>query len=369
MCKPFPHWKKSAVAFTLIELLVGMSVLVLIMVMVSQLVNSTTRVATESRKHLEADAQARLVFSRMQSDFSNIVKRTDVDNLFVNSNSNDINEKIFFYSQTAAYYDSSTPANEKNGAALVGYRVVGAGGDLTNFAPAFSLESLGKGLTWSGSNGVVHAFGVANTLAATWPTALGTAPGYTGATPSDPDFHVLSDQVFRMAICFQVKDLATSSSAYSNYPLAVSSSNPSTNACTISSSAPSGAVTGDHWYDTQNCRACLCTSANSTTTWQPNGFKDVISIVVTLAVLDNTSRTMVSKDSSGNVDLSSLTALFPAPVGDSINIVNQLPATTWEAALGAALKKDAATFKATYGIPKTAAAQIRIYQRHFFLAQ
>src|SRR5581483_9053711 len=134
-----------ASAFTLVELLVSMAVLTLLFVVMSQLVNSTTIVSTSSRKQLDADSEARVVFDRMLLDFERMIKRKDVDFLFSkqsgggNSGSND---KFFFYSEAPAYAPSSL--SFKSPVALIGYRV----------NSSYQLERLGKMLTWSttGSN-------------------------------------------------------------------------------------------------------------------------------------------------------------------------------------------------------------------------
>ena len=48
---------KSAAAFTLVEMLVSVAVLILIMVFVSQMMNSTLLSTTASGKHEDADGQ------------------------------------------------------------------------------------------------------------------------------------------------------------------------------------------------------------------------------------------------------------------------------------------------------------------------
>ena len=68
--------------FTLIELLASMSVLVLLLVTVAQMINATVTVTTAGGRHLDADAQARLVLDRMAVDFAQVVKRADVDYYF-----------------------------------------------------------------------------------------------------------------------------------------------------------------------------------------------------------------------------------------------------------------------------------------------
>ena len=81
-------------AFTLTELIVAVSVLTLITAFVAQLVNNATIVMTHSRKHSDADSQARLVFDRMAGDFARMLKRSDVDYLFCKQAGNDSRRTI-----------------------------------------------------------------------------------------------------------------------------------------------------------------------------------------------------------------------------------------------------------------------------------
>lgn len=342
-----------ASAFTLVALLVALSVMVLLLVMVTQLVNSASLVATQSGKHIDADTQARMLFDRMALDFSNMIKRPDVDTLFYKATGND---KIFFFSQVPAYYDSNLSSSVKSGVSLVGYRVTDNTGDASNFAPAYSLERLGKGLTWDNSTppgSVVFTSGTAtptNTLASTW-TDIGSTAPYAG---NSAFYHILAEMVLRMEICFQVKDLTNPgapSAAYSNYPVAVSAGT------TITSGPPSGGSVGDRWYDTAANRSYICTSVTGgPAVWQPNGLKDVLSIVATIAILDSTSRKIVP-------DMTPAAGLFldPQEITDLRASPPNLPLQIWNTALATELKTH------SQGIPKAAVAQIRIYQRHFFL--
>ena len=66
-------------AFTLAELLVSMGVLVLLVLLFTQLLNSAATVTILGHKRMDADSEARQVFDRMAIDFAQMVKRTDVD--------------------------------------------------------------------------------------------------------------------------------------------------------------------------------------------------------------------------------------------------------------------------------------------------
>ena len=76
--------------------------------------------------------------------------------------------------------------------------------------------------------------------------------------------------------------------------------------------------------------------------------KDISAIVVTLAVLDSNSRKIITGNLSG-------AALVDAVSGTPV-------AKTWMTALN-----NPATFASASGIPLSAAGQVRIFQRIFYL--
>ena len=65
-------------AFTLAEILVALSVLTLLVLLLTQLLNHAAVVTTLGNKRMDADSQARPLFERMALDFAQIVKRSDV---------------------------------------------------------------------------------------------------------------------------------------------------------------------------------------------------------------------------------------------------------------------------------------------------
>src|SRR4051812_22771165 len=121
-------------AFTLTELIIAVGVLTLLTSFVAQLVNNATIVTTHSRKRIDADGQARLVFDRISGDFAKMLKRTDVDYLFSKQTGND---RMFFYSEAPAYYDGGASSIKPHSSvALVGYRI----------NTSYQIERLGKEL-------------------------------------------------------------------------------------------------------------------------------------------------------------------------------------------------------------------------------
>src|SRR6266567_4762411 len=79
--KPFAivNARRNSGAFTLVELLISVGVLALLILLVSQLMNSATAVARTGNKHIDTDTQARVILDRMAVDFGRMLKRTDVD--------------------------------------------------------------------------------------------------------------------------------------------------------------------------------------------------------------------------------------------------------------------------------------------------
>ncbi|CAN5720255.1 hypothetical protein BH09VER1_BH09VER1_34630 [soil metagenome] len=295
--KPFtsnnshPYRREPAVAggFTIIELLVSIAVLILVILMVAQIVQSGTAVISGSRKNLGADAQAREVFGRLALDLAQMPKRADLDAIFSDQSGN---KKFFFYSESAGFAAST---NNLGTLSLVGYRIGTNAG----------LERLGKGLPWSGSGGAAFLTyptatstnAVAeSTLPGAWASVVGSAPAYDG---SDADYHSLAPSVFRLEYCFQKKD--------GSYTL----------------------------------------TRDSTL-----GFRDLASIVITLAVLDGDTRKIAP-------NLSQLAAALPSPTASELT-GNVLPAELWQN-----IVNNSAAFAASAQIPQAAAARVKIYQRAF----
>src|SRR5438046_2385972 len=111
--------RRNSVAFTLVELLISVGVLALLILLVSQLMNSATAVTRTGNKHIDTDTQARAVLDRMALDFGRMLKRTDIDYYVKapigyknpNSHGNGLklktgeqgNDSIAFFSQVPGY--------------------------------------------------------------------------------------------------------------------------------------------------------------------------------------------------------------------------------------------------------------------------
>ena len=131
-------------AFTIVELLVSMSVLTLIVLFVSSMLNSATNIATQGSKRMDTDGQVRPALDRMAVDFSHMIKRTDVD-CYVKSDVNTQvgNDQIAFFADVPGYYP---PTGSQSPLSLVAYRV-----DADSASTSFNrMERMGKGLLWTG---------------------------------------------------------------------------------------------------------------------------------------------------------------------------------------------------------------------------
>lgn len=300
----------------------SIAMVTLLMVAVVEVVNGATSLIKIDSKKIDVDEEASAVFDRMAEDFAAMVKRVDVDYQFNNrANEQNSSSTLFFYSEAPAI-----SATGNNGApslnsscSLVGYRI----------NSAYQLERLGKGLQWvpnpatsldGAPDGMVYltyaSYPVTTTSTPVGGTLAATFPSVVALNSNDSNFHVLGDGVFRFAFWFLLKpfqnaDGTSGPGIYSNYP-----------------------------YDTRR-------QHNSLTMI---GLQDVQAIVVSLVMLDNTSRMLLPL----NYDTSKLALQFADPSDPFTPI-------TWEA------QANGADLASATGIPRGAAAHVRVYQRTFNL--
>src|SRR5438874_797649 len=78
-CKNGSQSRGYRTAFTLAELIVSMGVLVLLVFLATQLLNSAATITILGHKQMDADSQARQLLDRMAIDFAQMVKRSDID--------------------------------------------------------------------------------------------------------------------------------------------------------------------------------------------------------------------------------------------------------------------------------------------------
>ena len=192
-----PLERRRAAAFTLAELVVTVGVLVLLVILFAQLMNSAATVTTLGHKQMDADSQARQVLDRIAIDLAQLVKRSDLDffakgTVAPNSVGGAMagNDRIAFYSGVPGYYPAT---GSQSPVSLVAYRV--------NSDPTSSsynkMQRMGKGLVWKRrSHQRIHRlFFMPLTIAGTWPAA-------TSSSTLDSAYEVIGRQVFRFEYCY-----------------------------------------------------------------------------------------------------------------------------------------------------------------------
>jgi hypothetical protein len=190
---------RSRMGFTLAELLVTMGVLVLLVLLFSQLLNSAATITTLGHKQMDMDSQARELLDRMSVDVMHMVKRLDVDYLLkAPGNATDCtacgttsqagNDQIAFYSNVPGYFPSTAPnSDQRSSVSIVGYRVHTSIDTLSN-----RLERLGAGLVWNGAT---------NDMPLVFWTALNP---WLLANNNNVD--IVGPQVFRFEYCYLLRN-------------------------------------------------------------------------------------------------------------------------------------------------------------------
>jgi len=295
-------------AFTLAELLVSVFVLGVLVFLLTQLLNSATIITILGNKRMDADSQARMVFDRMAVDFSQMVKRSDVDYYLKNPTANppapqtNQNDQIAFYSNVPGYYPAT---GAQSPLSLVGYRV---NSDPTN--PAYNkLERLGKGLVWNGvSTTDTPAVFLPLTISATWPYA--TSPQLSDPT-SRPGYEIIGPQVFRFE------------------------------------------------YDFLSNKGAFPGSANGIFNNGLNSWKDVMAIAVCIAVIDPRSKVLLTDADIAtlNGNSGSITSSFLRDYSHDQSRPGRLP-LLWQN-----------TVNNIKTMPRQAISGVRIYERFFYLIQ
>jgi type II secretory pathway pseudopilin PulG len=178
-------------AFTLAELLVSVGVLVLLVLLATQLLNSAVTITNLGHKQMGADSQARQLLDRMVIDFAQLVKRSDVDfwakgTVAPNSVGGAMagNDQITFYSTVPGYYPSS---GSQSPVSLMAYRINSQN----------QMERMAKGLVWNGVSST-------DTPIVFMPIKISAAfPSINSG--SDPSSEVIGPQVFRFEYCYLLK--------------------------------------------------------------------------------------------------------------------------------------------------------------------
>ena len=177
-------------AFTLAEMLGAISVLTLLVLLLTQVINDTAFVTTLGNKRMEADSQARPLFERMALDFAQIVKRSDVSYYLKTAGTPMTgNDLVGFYSAVQGFYPT-TPSP----ISVVAYRV---NSDSSSSVAYNCLERMGKGLDWNGASPVsTPIVFLPLTLHGTWPS-VASSSAYDDTDPVKKTYEIIGPHVFR----------------------------------------------------------------------------------------------------------------------------------------------------------------------------
>jgi type II secretory pathway pseudopilin PulG len=201
--------RNSPGAFTLIELLVSIIMLTLLVLLVSGILNSTTKLTSVSTKRMEADSEERQLLDRMAIDFAQMVKRKDISYYVKTAGTTQTgNDLIAFFSTVPGYYPSSYSYDSP--ISLVAYRVNSNAGSTGSYN---RLERMAKSLQWNGASASPSPGPIRfnTTILSTWPAA-------TSSTTADGDYEVAGSRVFRFEYYYLLKPDPTTgvSRGYSN---------------------------------------------------------------------------------------------------------------------------------------------------------
>jgi hypothetical protein len=288
-----------------------MSVLVLLVLLFTQLLNSAATTMTLGNKRMDADSQARQLLDRMAIDLDQMLKRSDVS-YYVKTlgNTQPGNDQIAFFSAVPGYYPSGAPSP----LSLVAYRVYNPSPALSPCADCNKLQRLGKGLLWNGVSPTdTPMVFLPLTIAANWP--------YATNQNSDPAaaYEVMGPDVFRFEYYYL---LSTALSADA-----------------LSHGAVANQLSAGPWSSTDTFSV-----------------KDVAAIVVAVAVVEPKSKVLLT---TANMEKLAGTNGQTSPLVDfTTNWIPGQLLSTWQTAL------DQIT-----DMPRPAISSVRLYERYYYLNQ
>ena len=309
--------------FTLAELLVSVGVLVLLIFLATQLLNSAATITTLGHKRMDADSQARQLLDRMAIDFAQIVKRSEVDYYVKSSAASPLrsvlqpgNDQIAFYSAVPGYYPAT---GSQSPVSVVAYRVNSA---LTSLAYN-KMERLGKGLVW-------NAVSTADTpvvfmpIPIASPLPVGELPSPTpnpqptpawpqasSATTSWSDSEIVGPQVLRFEYYYLLNNGKSSDVPWASPHTSVS------------------------------------------------GMQDVSAIVVDIAVIDPKSRVLLTG--------AQIATLAGTLIDYGGSAAAGCPAPNWQSP-GELRRQWQCVLDSTNGLPRPAVSGVRLYERFFYLS-
>jgi hypothetical protein len=372
-----PQWLGAA-GFTLAELLVSVGVLVLLVFLASQLLNSAATVTTLGHKQMDADAQARQLLDRMAIDFAQMVKRPDVDYYLksaatppptgVRNLLQPGNDQIAFYSTVPGYYPTS---GAQSPVSLVAYRVYNPSPAPSPCGDCNKLQRMGKGLVWNAvSTADIPIVFMPVPIAS--PIPVGELPSPTpnplptpawpqaGNMTTDAAYEVAGSQVFRFEYYYLVSgQLAPGAATTSTPPPPTLSDIPwDTRICSCPPSpTPTATPT-----PTITPPALCCHTA-------PKGMQDVAAIVVDIAVIDPKSRMLVTDAQLARLNGADGQPQGPALIDWGKTGVGYPTQAQWQTTPGLLSAQWRAALDANaVGLPSAAISGIRVYERCLYLS-
>lgn len=337
-------------AFTLVELLVSIGVLVLLVLLATQLLNSAATITTLGHKQMDADSQARQLLDRMAIDFGQMVKRSDVDYYLKSSAPTPLrrvlqpgNDQITFYSTLPGYY----PTGAQSPVSLVAYGV-----DSQN-----KLERMGKGLVWNAvASDSTHTPVVFMPIPLVSPLPGAElpspppeptpAPAWQGAigVTDWTDSEVIGPQVFRFEYYYLLKaqtDLGTNTT----YP----------------------AILSDIPWDVRIASCCASSTPPPSLCCHisPRGMQDVAAVVVVIAVIDPTSRVLLL-DTTNPPQIAQVASQL-IDWGDTA-CVGCPSQTEWQTTPGLLRAQWQNALNRITTLPRPAISGIRVYERYLYLS-
>jgi prepilin-type N-terminal cleavage/methylation domain-containing protein len=323
-----PQGRGYKAGFTLTELLVTMGVLVVLVLLFTQLLNSAATTMTLGNKRMDADSQGRQLLDRMAIDFDQMLKRSDVSYYVkTTGNTQPGNDQIAFFSAVPGYYSQ---AGYNSNASLVAYRINAD----SNSASYNKLERMGKGLALNGAYTaapipLLFRDGTSNT------TIQGAWSAATSSTAADPDYETAGAQVFR----FEYYYLLSAPWFYNP-----TSPHRDTNGYTLSLDADNNGGLANQL------------SVGPWSSTDTFSVKDVAAIVVGIAVIEPKSKVLLT---TANMEKLAGTNGQTSPlVGFTTGWIPGQLLSTWQTAL------DGIT-----DMPRPAISGIRLYERYFYLYQ
>ena len=345
--------RRGVTGFTLVELLVTIGVLVILVLLATQLLNSAASITTLGHKQMGADAQARQLLDRMAIDFAQMVKRSDVDYYLKSSAAAPLrhvlqpgNDQIAFYSAVPGYYPSS---GAQSPVSLVAYRVYNPSPASSPCGDCNKLQRMGKGLVWNAvSTADIPVVFMPIPIAS--PIPVGELPNpapnplptpvwlQAGNMATDSAYEISGSQVFRFEYYYLLRGQTDPATGTTYNPI----------------------LTDIPW-DTRILSCCSTAASTLCCHTAPEGMQDVAAIVADIAVVDPKSKALLDTVDPTGGKLARLNGADGSPpvlVDFAAGMTPGQVLAQWRAALDAN----------TVGLPPPAISGIRVYERYLYLS-